>query len=28
MKRATEVGDLIELRLDYIEQNEPDAALS
>jgi len=27
MKRATEVGDLIELRLDYIEQNERDAAL-
>src|SRR6267143_381989 len=27
MKRAAEVGDLIELRLDYLQQNERDAAL-
>src|SRR5437868_8529532 len=27
MKRAAEVGDLIELRLDYLEQSERDAAM-
>jgi len=27
MKRAAEVGDLIELRLDYLQQNERDAAM-
>src|SRR5436305_2866526 len=27
MKRAAEVGDLIEVRLDYLEQNEREAAV-